>query len=999
MSLTAETPIRELVGNGITTAFDHAPTFTLSDSSHLEVTLDGVVTTAYTQTSTGVIFTTAPASGVAVVLRRVTPKDQPGALTDPTLTDLAEVTNLLDRIVRISQENGRDIQRSLRLPHPETASEFAAATSRLSRFLHFNSATGAPELYTYAQVAAAILAELNLGTSTPDRPTAVCADATARAALAPAFSGQLLVQLSDLTLWTANGTSAGDWTREGDREFSDEAARLAATPDYKFQLAYQLDAGSVWIASGERAGDWHLLSYTRPAVDLYRVHEVGATYTLGEYVQKDGVLYQGNTATVTTTPPGGSEWLNHTWLDATSYSTGDYVSLWGMVWKCLADHTSSDGGTSQVNDGPGDNQPGVGADWPTYWEPVVIKGFHWDFGRRFGDEDSHVIFLAPGNRAANWYWILDQVQKLLPSVGGGDNQFTTPPAWTLSTAYTVDDREDGWVLNDGKYYRCILGHTATANDEPGVGPSWTTYWYQEPGKPWEGYGVAGDIAFTGGDYYSSHPLKQAPLVTFRDTSSAALYRGSLLWARTTDWKGDRVGDIRNVLLCGIERNPGGGSPNGASNFGTSILGLKIHCQHMCGGIFWPAAEWSRIEDVRIHDFSKSDHPIGLDMASVNAHCEIEDLWIDGDDNVTTALTHHSRGIGIYAPNNVNAMMFKGLHFTYLLKGIQCDAINKGITIDGGDFELVRMPFVFYDCEDSSHLSEAGLASAITITGVKAAGIHLTAADWADATAYSAGTIVVSDNTNHSYTCSAGHTSASSTKPESGGSWATVWTADWTTSKSFAVGDWLVRSNELYVCKVAHTSASADEPGVGANWGDYWERPFGASTSFTAHDLNGCIALIRYQSQHVGFRLIGCYEEVDTGPGFNKVGIIGPPTASWDAFQTTTLKTGNGGLEFDLKKFLDNPSIAGGTQTHTFSANGANTFSSLAIGVYEVAVVGTTWGGGSLTFTDEDSNNLPNLASLTADRTRYLFHNGGDVTATLTGATSPDITITLTPKYL
>lgn len=33
--------------------------------------------------------------------------------------------------------------------------------------------------------------------------------------------------------------------------------------------------------------------------------------------------------------------------------------------------------------------------------------------------------------------------------------------------------------SDGKYYRCIKGHTSTPADEPGVGAQWTTYWFKD----------------------------------------------------------------------------------------------------------------------------------------------------------------------------------------------------------------------------------------------------------------------------------------------------------------------------------------------------------------------------------------------------------------------------------------------------------------------------------------------------------------------------------------
>lgn len=56
------------------------------------------------------------------------------------------------------------------------------------------------------------------------------------------------------------------------------------------------------------------------------------------------------------------------------------------------------------------------------------------------------------------------------AAGGGivwDNN-----GWVLGTAYAENDG----LLNGISTYRCISAHTATADDEPGVGINWETYW-------------------------------------------------------------------------------------------------------------------------------------------------------------------------------------------------------------------------------------------------------------------------------------------------------------------------------------------------------------------------------------------------------------------------------------------------------------------------------------------------------------------------------------------
>lgn len=49
-------------------------------------------------------------------------------------------------------------------------------------------------------------------------------------------------------------------------------------------------------------------------------------------------------------------------------------------------------------------------------------------------------------------------------------------AWVTSHAYTV-----GKIVADGgAIFQCILAHTSSSTNEPGVGVSWTTYWDDTP---------------------------------------------------------------------------------------------------------------------------------------------------------------------------------------------------------------------------------------------------------------------------------------------------------------------------------------------------------------------------------------------------------------------------------------------------------------------------------------------------------------------------------------
>ncbi len=72
--------------------------------------------------------------------------------------------------------------------------------------------------------------------------------------------------------------------------------------------------------------------------------------------------------------------------------------------------------------------------------------------------------------------IIQDLNVSVINVGGkggkGDKGITWQGSWTTATSYIVDDT----VTENGSSYICTTAHTSTANDEPGVGGSWTTYW-------------------------------------------------------------------------------------------------------------------------------------------------------------------------------------------------------------------------------------------------------------------------------------------------------------------------------------------------------------------------------------------------------------------------------------------------------------------------------------------------------------------------------------------
>ena len=173
-SVAAQTPVTEHVGNGVTTSF--AYTFQLLDSADLVVELDGVVqTSGYTVSGVGVLaggsvlFTTAPASDVSVLLRRSTDLSRSTSYT--YAGDLSETVVDADfnRLWHAMQERAEVEGRALRAPVGETVSALPPATTRRGKLLAFDTSTGDPVLssFTLPQVANAVAAAYASGLVLP----------------------------------------------------------------------------------------------------------------------------------------------------------------------------------------------------------------------------------------------------------------------------------------------------------------------------------------------------------------------------------------------------------------------------------------------------------------------------------------------------------------------------------------------------------------------------------------------------------------------------------------------------------------------------------------------------------------------------------------------------------------------------------------------------------------------------------------------------------------
>lgn len=78
----------------------------------------------------------------------------------------------------------------------------------------------------------------------------------------------------------------------------------------------------------------------------------------------------------------------------------------------------------------------------------------------------------------------------------GPTGITWESAWVTSTSYQLNDV----VSNNGSSYICILAHTSSSSDEPGVGVNTTTYWevLALKGTDGTGTGTVTSIDITGG---------------------------------------------------------------------------------------------------------------------------------------------------------------------------------------------------------------------------------------------------------------------------------------------------------------------------------------------------------------------------------------------------------------------------------------------------------------------------------------------------------------------
>jgi len=424
MSLTTETDEVSYAGNNSTTTGYPIP-FTFLANTDIKVYVDQVETTDFAvhQASSGadptyeVKTTAAIAITKTVTITRTVPLTQTLDLVPSGDLPSSLLERTLDKIVMGLQQLWRHIQNAHRVPEGETVNELPAAADRKGHWWQWDPTTGAYAGQTNAQLATAISTELG-GVLTVDvKATQTFANDSNRNATAPAFTGQLGVQLDTGCLWRGTGTSAGNWAKCVDdiQTGSTDSAKNSATPEWIGQLYFKTDDKTWWVGYATSSGAWGQTSqapYAAFAAPSSSAWSHGGSATAGNY-----------------------------------YSLTDPRTGLSQVWKCRLAHTMNDGNSGSGGaawNGSSDNRPGVydtasgtNSDQPylrgnevwrnlpgsdldpsgsvyhgALWEPWIQEGYHYhrildDPGMNKGSEfNDRYVMGEPGNHT-DWHLVHD----------------------------------------------------------------------------------------------------------------------------------------------------------------------------------------------------------------------------------------------------------------------------------------------------------------------------------------------------------------------------------------------------------------------------------------------------------------------------------------------------------------------------------------------------------------------------------------------------------------
>jgi hypothetical protein len=213
---------------------------------------------------------------------------------------------------------------------------------------------------------------------------------------------------------------------------------------------------------------------------------VGETlYEVDDYVDYDGTKYicilehTGDTYEPGVSANWEDKWdlltIEGEWADSTSYSTDDYVTYYGTIYKCKQNHTSD-----AEND-----EPDFGINWTDYWySGVMADSWTTEYGTYSVDdmaENSGSYYICTGEHSS---------AGIIPT---NATYFTRVDntAWADDTSYTLGDHTHA---GGGRIFVALSTHESS-EQQPTVNTNWADFWdVATPLTDW-----ASDTAYTAAD--------------------------------------------------------------------------------------------------------------------------------------------------------------------------------------------------------------------------------------------------------------------------------------------------------------------------------------------------------------------------------------------------------------------------------------------------------------------------------------------------------------------